>query len=115
MTKKEYDRFTHDLKDRGYSFYNGTNPYYSKVIVRRRDEDGNERAVCILTFTVYDFFNFVGYESFDLEPTVMISRGVQERVDLLLAHPKLKVKECERIAKEFLAFMDSKIPYSCER
>lgn len=114
MTKKEYSQFTKDLTERGYKFCNGNHPYYYKVLLRRKDEDGDERSVCTISFYLYDFSELRNHEYFSYECIVMISRNVEERIDIHLCHPKKAIEECEKIALQFMDLIDTQLPLSCK-
>lgn len=112
MTKQEYNDYIEALKARGYNFgdswYN--NSYYSKVIGYREDEDGNRRAVCQLIFNCCEIKSFVsGYVCYSITPKVMVSRNTAERLDFTISHPKRSIEEYERIAEEFLRWVDNNI------
>ena len=112
MTKQEYKKYIEALKEHGYKFggswYN--KPYYYKVIECRKDEDGDSRAVCELFFYLYELKdNRNGYVYYSVEPLVTISRNIEERLDLNVCHPKRSIEECERIAKEFMRWVDVNI------
>ena len=109
MTKQEYNAYIEALKAQGYKFggswYN--KPYYRKAIEYREDGDGNRRAVCQLVFNLYETEdNRFGKTYYSIEPVVMVSRNIEERLDLTISHPKRSIEECERIAKEFMKWVD---------
>lgn len=109
MTKQEYEAYIEELKGRGYKFcgswYN--KPYYYKVIEYRDDGDGDSRADCQLLFYLYETEdNRRGDVYHSIEPVVMVSRNIEERLDLTISHPKRSIEECERIAKEFMMWVD---------
>lgn len=109
MTNKEYEDYIEVLKKRGYKFCGSRydNPYYYKVIEYRKDEDGDSRAVCQLVFNLYETEdNRRGEVYHSIEPVVMVSRNIEERLDLTISHPKRSIEECERIAKEFMKWVD---------
>lgn len=109
MTKQEYEDDIEVLKRRGYKFYGSryNAPYYYKVIEYRKDEDGDSRAVCQLLFYLYETEdNRSGEVYHSIEPVVMVSRNIEERLDLTISHPKRSIEECERIAKEFMKWVD---------
>lgn len=109
MTKQEYEDSIEVLKRRGYKFLGSRydNPYYYKVIEYRKDEDGDSRAVCQLLFYLYETEdNRRGEVYHSIEPVVMVSRNIEERLDLTISHPKRSIEECERLAKEFMKWVD---------
>lgn len=113
MTKEEYENYIQALKWRGYKFCGSWygNPYYYKVIEYREDEDGNSRAVCQLLFYLFEQEdNRSGYVEYAIKPAVIVSRNTDERLDLTISQPKQRsIDECERIAKEFMEWVDMNI------
>lgn len=109
MTRQGYNEYIEALKGRGYKFCgSGYNkPYYCKAIEYRDDEDGDSRAVCQLVFNIYEMEdNRFGKTYYSIEPVVMVSRNIEERLDFIISHPKRSIEECERIAKEFMRWVD---------
>ena len=109
MTKQEYNEYIEVLKRRGYKFGGSRydNPYYYKVIEYRKDEDGDSRAVCQLVFNLYETEdNRFGKTYYSIEPVIMVSRNIEERLDFNVCHPKRSIEDYERIAKEFMKFVD---------
>ena len=112
MTKQEYNDYIEALKARGYkiggSWYN--KPYYSKVIEYREDEDGNRRPVCVIFFNLCETeYKCSGDVYYSIVPVVVVSRNTDELLDFTIGAPKRSVEECERIAKEFLRWVDINI------
>lgn len=113
MTKQEYNDYIEALKGRGYkiggSWYN--KPYYRKVIEYREDEDVNRRPVCVIFFNLCETKDErSGYVDYSIEPAVIVSRNTDERLDLTISQPEQRsIDECERIAKEFLRWVDINI------
>ena len=116
MTKQEYNDYIEALKARGYKFV-GNRYYYKyychKAIEYRDDGEGDSRAVCQLVFNLYETEdNRFGKTYYSIEPVVMVSRNIEERLDFNVCHPKRSIEECERIAKEFMIFVDNQITKS---
>ena len=106
MTKKEYNNYKEELKERGYKFVGSCYEercYYYKVIEYRKDKYGDKRAVCQLLFHQYEAEDIQYYS---LEPTVLISRDDDERLDYKISYPQRSIEECERIAEEFMRWVD---------
>ena len=117
MTKEEYENYIQALKEHGYKFvgsrYNDRQ-YYYKAIEYRDDGEGDSRAVCQLVFNLYETEdNRNGNVYHSIEPVVMVSRNIEERLDLTISHPKRSIEDCERIAKEFLRWVDININIEC--
>ena len=112
MTRQEYNEYIQALQKRGYKFcgswYN--KPYYYRAIEYRDDGEGDSRAVCQLLFYLYELKdNRRGNAYYSIEPVVMVSRNIEERLDFIISHPKRSIEECERIAKEFMRWVDMNI------
>ena len=103
MTRKEYYKYIQELKEHGYGFIDNTDKkYYYKVLEYRNDED---RAVYQLLFYLYEIKD----KYYSVEPVVIVSRNTDERLDLIISHPQRSVEECERIAKDFIKWVDAYI------
>ena len=112
MTKEEYENYIQALKGRGYKFVGNwyNKPYCYKDIEHRDDGEGNSRAVCQLVINLYETEdNRFGKTYYSIEPVVMVSRNIEERLDFIISHPKRSIEECERIAKEFMRWVDMNI------
>lgn len=112
MQKQEYNDYIEELKARGYksggSWYN--KPYYRKVIEYREDEDGNRRPVCVIFFNLCETKDErSGYVYYSIEPIVTVSRNTDELLNFGISNPKRSIEECERIAKEFMRWVDINI------
>ena len=113
MTKKEYEAYIKELKEHGYKFVcndNNYKIYCYKVIEYRKDRYGDNRAVCQLLFYLYETQGLSLNEFFySIEPHVDVSRNIDERLIFDICHPKRSIDECERIAIEFMKFVDKNI------
>ena len=113
MTKQEYENYIEALKGRGYEFVcndNNYKIYCYKVIKYRKDKDDDSRAVCQLVFNLYETEdNRFGKTYYSIEPVVMVSRNIEERLDFIISHPKRSIDECECIAEEFMRWVDVNI------
>lgn len=129
MTKEELLKVIDELTSRGYiknfsddeldsklmETYSGHSTYMYKVITRRDCEYGASRADNVLQYRIWSFEPYkdrVPPKSlYSLEPVVMISRNIDERIDLHIEdYYKRTIDECEEIAKSFGAFCESNIP-----
>lgn len=122
MTHKEYDKFTKELKRRGYRKY--PSPRFSKdddwawfksFGESKYEEDRSNYQVC---FDVVDFSPYANRDSFfrenpyGIEPLVLISRTIDERVDLHLSHTKVddqNIDEIERLAESFYRWAEKEV------
>ena len=111
MTRKEYHKYIQELKERGYGCScNGytDKKYFYKVLEYRNDENGDIEAVCELVFYLYEIKD--NHNMFySIEPVVLVSRNVDERLDLIIPYPQRSIEELERIAKEFVQWVDEYI------
>ena len=115
MTKQEYNKFIQAFNKRDYKFVEGqcsNEGYYYKVIESRKDIDGDSLVDCLLVFNFYDLADSCdGGVHQSIEPTVMVTSNTGGRLDLTISHPKYSIEEYERIAKEFMKFVDTNIEF----
>ena len=121
MTHEEYNKFCEDLKQRGYRKY--PSPRYGKDDYAwfksfgesAHEEDRSNYQVC---FDVTDFSPYADREPhfrdnpYGIEPLVLISRTVDERVDLHLSHIKVEdnnIDEIERLAESFFKWAEKEV------
>ena len=113
MTKQEYNDYIEALKEHGYKFVANSNNYKIycyKVIEYRKNEDGDSRAVCQLVFNIYSReYKCSGDVYYSIVPVVVVSRNTEERLDFTISHPNRSIKDYERIAKEFMKWVDINI------
>lgn len=84
--------------------------YYCKVIEYRDNEDGDSRAACVLRFYLFERkYNRSGEAYYSIVPVVVVTRNTSERLDFTIGPPKRSIEEYERIAKEFLRWVDINI------
>lgn len=121
MTHKEYDKFTKELQRRGYRKYPSPrfrNEDYSwfKSFGKSKFEEGRSNyQVC---FDVIDFSPYADRvpsfrdNPYGIEPLVLISRTVDERVDLHLSYIKVddtNIDEIERLAESFYKWIEKEV------
>lgn len=119
MTQEEYNKFEAELKAKGYRQYPSANDgdfaYYRGFGESKYEEDRSNYQVC---FDVYDFGKYADREPFlrdspySIEPSVRISRTINERVDLHLSHIKVKdndIDEIERLAESFYKWAEKEV------
>ena len=121
MTREEYNRFAEELQRRGYRKY--PSPRYGKddwawfksFGESEHEEDRSNYQVC---FDVFDFSPYADREPFlrdnpyGIEPSVLISRTIDERVDLHLCHTKVddqNIDEIERLAESFYKWIEKEV------
>lgn len=121
MTHEEYNRFAEELQRRGYKKY--PSPQFSKDDYAwfksfgesKFEEDRSNYQVC---FDVIDFSPYADREPYlrdnpyGIEPLVLISRTIDERVDLHLSHIKVddnNIDEIERLAESFYRWAEKEV------
>lgn len=121
MTHKEYDKFTEELKRRGYRKYPSPRgekddwAWFNSFGKSEHQEGRSNYQVC---FDVIDFSLYADREPrfkvkpYGIEPLVLISRTVDERVDLHLSHIKVddqNIDEIERLAESFYKWIEKEV------
>lgn len=123
MTREEYKKFCEELQSRGYKKYHS--PRYSRddddwawfksFGKSQFEEDRSNYQIC---FDVFDFSPYADREPrfkedpYGIEPLVLISRSVDERVDLHLSYCGLEdtdIDEYERLADSFYQWAEQNI------
>ena len=122
MTREEYNKLTEELQRRGYRKY--PSPRFSKdddwawfksFGESAYEEDRSNYQVC---FDVTDFSPYAYREPhfrdnpYGIEPLVLISRTIDERVDLHLSHIKVNdnnIDEIERLAESFFKWVEKEV------
>ena len=121
MTQEEYNKFTEDLKQRGYRKYPSPRfrkddyAWFKSFGESKHQECRSNYQIC---FDVTDFSPYADREPFfrdnpyGIEPLVLISRTVDERVDLHLSHIKVddsNIDEIERLAESFFKWIEKEV------
>ena len=121
MTHEEYNRFAEELQRRGYRKY--LSPRFRKddwawfkPFGKSAHKEGRSNyQVC---FDVVDFSPYANRDPFlrenpyGIEPLVLISRTIDERVDLHLSHTKVddqNIDEIERLAESFYKWVEKEV------
>lgn len=123
MTNEEYNRLAYELQRRGYKKYHS--PRYSRddddwawfksFGKSQFEEDRSNYQIC---FDVFDFSPYADREPFfrenpyGIEPLVLISRSIDERIDLHLSHIKVddqNIDEIERLAESFYKWAEKEV------
>lgn len=121
MTQEEYNRFTEELQKRGYRKY--PSPRFSKdnwawfksFGKSKFEEDRSNYQVCfdVVDFSPYANRNpFIRENPYGIEPLVLISRTIDERVDLHLSYTKVddqNIDEIERLAESFYKWAEKEM------
>lgn len=121
MTHEEYNRFAEELQRRGYKKYPsprfGKDDYawYKSFGESKFEEDRSNYQIC---FDVFDFSPYAYREPsfrdnpYGIEPLILISRTVNERVDLHLSYTKVddnNIDEIERLAESFYKWAEKEV------
>ena len=121
MKQEEYNRFAEELQQRGYKKYpspRGSKDDWAwfKSFGKSAHKEGRSNyQVC---FDVVDFSPYADREPFlrdnpyGIEPSVRISRTIDERVDLHLSHAKVddqNIDEIERLAESFYRWAEKEV------
>lgn len=123
MTHEEYNKFCEDLKQRGYrkypsprySIHRENYAWFKSFGESKFEEDRSNYQVC---FDVFDFSPYADREPFfrdspySIEPQILISRTINERVDLHLSHIKVddtNIDEIERLAESFYKWIEKEV------
>lgn len=121
MTHEEYNKLVAELQQRGYRKYPSPRfrrddyAWFKSFGESAYEEDRSNYQVC---FDVIDFSPYADREPsfrdnpYGIEPLVLISRTVDERVDLQLSYTKVKdnnIDEIERLAESFYRWAEKEI------
>ena len=121
MTQEEYNKFTEDPKQRGYRKYPSPRfrkdswVWFKSFGESKHQEGRSNYQIC---FDVTDFSPYAHRDSFfrenpyGIEPLVLISRTIDERVDLHLSHAKVddnNIDEIERLAESFFKWAEKEV------
>lgn len=121
MTREEYNKLTEELQRRGYRKYpslrfsKGDWAWYKSFGESQFEEDRSNYQVC---FDIIDFSPYANREPrfkddpYGIEPQILISRSIDERVDLHLSHTKVddqNIDEIERLAESFYKWVEKEV------
>lgn len=121
MTQEEYNKLTEELQRRGYRKYPSPRfrkddwAWFKSFGESAYEEDRSNYQVC---FDVIDFSPYADREPsfrdnpYGIEPLVLISRTIDERVDLQLSYTKVKdnnIDEIERLAESFYKWVEKEV------
>lgn len=121
MTHEEYNKFASELQRRGYKKYPSPRfrkddyAWFKSFGKSKFEEDRSNYQIC---FDVVNFSPYADREPrfkkvpYGIEPLVLISRTVDERVDLQLSHTKVdsnNIAEIERLAESFYKWIEKEI------
>ena len=115
MNKEQFDKLEKQLIERGYKKYNQRWHHEDYVLGKSFHREDNrfdeDRAGCQLSLSIYDytmhpeFYDRIPKEHRDhvgIEVTVMVSRVIDERMDLTISWADdMTIEEAERLAESF--------------
>lgn len=122
MTRQEYDNFCSELQNRGYKKYpspryqQGEYAWFKSVGESEFEEDRSNYQMC---FDVFDFSKYADREPhfvdnpFSIEPQILVSRTIDERVDLHLSYTGYEdtdIDDLEALGESFFKWVESNIP-----
>lgn len=121
MTREEYNDLASELQRRGYKKYpsprftKDTWAWFKSFGKSQFEEDRSNYQIC---FDVFDFSPYANREPrfredpYGIEPLVLISRTINERIDLHLSYTKVddtNIDEIERLAESFYKWIEKEI------
>lgn len=119
MTQEEFDKFINQLDDKGYRKYpsisNADFAYFKGFGKSEYEEGRSNYQVC---FDCYDFGKYADREPFfterpfGVQPLVLVSRNVNDRVDLYLASASIKeqgIEYIEQLGESFYKWVEQNI------
>ena len=121
MTKQEFETFENRLKENGYKMYNGykeSDYTYYKSFGRGDNKYDEDRSNYQIGFLVYDSSkyahrdDFLKYNPYSIQPIIMVSRVIDERVDLEVVSDdvnKDNIERVESLAESFFKWVEDNI------
>lgn len=121
MTQEEYNKLAEELQQRGYRKYPSSQfrgedwAWFKSFGKSAYEEDRSNYQIC---FDVVDFSPYANRDPFlrdspySIEPQILISRTVDERVDLHLSYTKVddnNIDEIERLAESFYRWAEKEV------
>ena len=127
MTREEYDKFCEELQKRGYRKYpsprfkRGEGAWFKSFGESEFEEDRSNYQMC---FDVFDFSEYAYREPyfeenpFSIEPQILVSRCIDERVDLHLSYTGYEdtdIDALEALGESFYKWVESNMPIKKEK
>ena len=121
MTHEEYNKLTEELQRRGYRkcpslrFSKGDWAWYKSFGKSKHQEDRSNYQICfdVIDCSLYaDREPYLKENPYGIEPLVLISRTIDERVDLHLSYTKVddtNIDEIERLAESFFKWVEKEV------
>lgn len=122
MTKEEFKSFEEKLVDHGYRKYDGqlTNEdfYYCKRFGKGQNKHDEDKSNYRILFRVWDFSKYDDRDKMcainlvQIAPMIMVSRVIDERLDLDLHRETIKetdIDQIESLAESFFAWVEQNV------
>lgn len=120
MTKEEYSKFTKELENRGYRQYppyNSADETWYKAFGRDNNPHDEYRSLYQIAFSIWDFSKYSHRDEslkenpYSGHPTIMVSRTIDERVDLELGHvvDNNDIEHVEKLGESFISWVNDNI------
>jgi hypothetical protein len=120
MTREEYSKFTKELENRGYrqySSYNNADETWYKAFGKGNNPYDEDRSLYQIAFSIWDFSKYIRRDEYIKEnpysghSTIMVSRTIDERVDLELGHVESNddVERVEKLGESFMSWVSDNI------
>lgn len=116
MKAEEYEKLAKGLQERGYKKYSSPNNAdyaWFKSFGKSKKDEG--RSNYQIRFDVYSYNKYLHLEkeireTFGVEPIIMVSRHIYERIDLTLGSSRVEemgIEKIEAIAESLLAWVEN--------
>ena len=121
MTREEYNKLAEELQQRGYRKYPSQQfsiddwAWFKSFGESKFEENKSNYQICfeVKNFSSYaDRVPYLRENPYGIEPLVLISRTIDERVDLHLSHIKVddtNIDEIERLAESFYKWVEKEV------
>ena len=121
MTREEYDKLVEELQQRGYRKYPSQQfskddwAWFKSFGENKFAENKSNYQICfdVKNFSPYaDRVPYLKENPYGIEPLVLISRTIDERVELHLSHIKVNdnnIDEIERLAESFYKWVEKEV------
>ena len=121
MTHEEYKKLTAELQRRGYKKYPSPRfrkddyAWFKSFGESAHEEDRSNYQICfdVIDCSLYaDREPYLKESPYGIEPLVLISRTINERIDLHLSYTKVddtNIDEIERLAESFFKWAEEEV------
>lgn len=120
MTKEEYSKFIKELENRGYRQYpphNNADETWYKAFGKGNNPYDEDRSLYQIAFSIWNFGKYSHKNKFFRKnpysghPTIMVSRTIDERVDLELGYVEGNddIERIEKLGESFISWVEDNI------